>query len=61
MRNYDFSPIFDDMRLVTTHLKGLPYHTGSSSSLFGRSDGMNEHGLLSHSLHVVRRLEMNQV
>ncbi|MEH7697220.1 C45 family peptidase [Bacillus pumilus] len=45
LRNYDFSPIFDDMRLVTTHLKGLPYHTGSSLLLFGRSDGMNEHGL----------------
>ncbi|WP_144534142.1 C45 family autoproteolytic acyltransferase/hydolase [Bacillus pumilus] len=45
LRNYDFSPTFDDMRLVTTHVKGLPYHTGSSLLLFGRSDGMNEHGL----------------
>ncbi|MBD3859965.1 linear amide C-N hydrolase [Bacillus sp. 28A-2] len=45
LRNYDFSPIFDDMRLVTTHVKGLACHTGSSLLLFGRSDGMNEHGL----------------
>ncbi|MED1459380.1 C45 family peptidase [Bacillus safensis] len=45
LRNYDFSPIFDDMRLVTTHVKGSVYHTGSSLLLFSRSDGMNEHGL----------------
>ncbi|PCK23098.1 choloylglycine hydrolase [Bacillus pumilus] len=45
LRNYDFSPMFDDMRLVTTHMKGLAFHTGSSLLLFGRSDGMNEHGL----------------
>lgn len=45
LRNYDFSPIFDDMRLVSTHVEGLAVHTGSSLLLFGRSDGMNEHGL----------------
>ncbi len=45
LRNYDFSPIFDDMRLVTTHVKESACHTGSSLLLFGRSDGMNEHGL----------------
>lgn len=45
LRNYDFSPLFDDMRLVSTHVKGLAVHTGSSLILFGRSDGMNEHGL----------------
>ncbi|UJM28158.1 C45 family peptidase [Bacillus aerophilus] len=45
LRNYDFSPLFDDMRLVSTHVKGSAVHTGSSLILFGRSDGMNEHGL----------------
>ncbi|MGE6632058.1 C45 family autoproteolytic acyltransferase/hydolase [Bacillus sp. NPDC077027] len=45
MRNYDFSPVFDDMRLVSAHVEDQAVHTGSSILLFGRTDGMNEHGL----------------
>lgn len=44
-RNYDFSEKVDDMRLCSTHVKGKYAHTGFSISFFGRSEGMNEHGL----------------
>jgi len=45
LRNYDFSENMDDMRLCTTHVEGLYYHTGFSIGYFGRSEGINEHGL----------------
>lgn len=44
-RNYDFGETMDDMRLCSTFMKGRYAHIGFSSMLFGRLDGMNEHGL----------------
>lgn len=43
-RSYEWS-LEDDMRLCTTRIKGKAAHTGFSVFLFGRLDGMNEHGL----------------
>ncbi|WP_010503211.1 C45 family autoproteolytic acyltransferase/hydolase [Paenibacillus elgii] len=45
LRNYDLSPQLDDMRLCSTSVTGRYAHTGFSVCLFGRSEGMNEHGL----------------
>lgn len=45
LRNYDLSPELTDMRLCYTDIQGLYRHTGFSASLFGRTEGMNEHGL----------------
>ncbi len=44
-RTYDFSDAEDDLRLCTTHIDGMYRHIGFSSMLFGRCDGINEHGL----------------
>ncbi len=44
-RNYDFNPEMSDLRLVTVRIAGRPVHTGFSEVLFGRDDGINEHGL----------------
>lgn len=44
-RNYDFSPEAEEMRLVSTRIKGRYAHIGASIVQFGRGDGMNEHGL----------------
>ncbi|HEX2980263.1 MAG TPA: C45 family peptidase [Anaerolineaceae bacterium] len=44
-RNYEFGDQEDDMRLCTTRVQGKYAHLGFSSLLFGRNDGMNEHGL----------------
>lgn len=44
-RSYEFSHEMSDMRLVTTRLAGRPAHLGFSEVLFGRDDGLNEHGL----------------
>ncbi len=44
-RNYDFSEKMDDLRLCWTQPTGSYAHLGFSAQLFGRVDGMNEHGL----------------
>ncbi len=44
-RTYDYGDTDDDMRLCTTHIDGKYRHIGFSLLLFGRCDGMNEHGL----------------
>jgi predicted choloylglycine hydrolase len=44
-RSYEFSDTMDDLRLCTTHIKGKFAHIGFSTLLFGRTDGLNEHGL----------------
>ncbi|MGZ9584855.1 C45 family autoproteolytic acyltransferase/hydolase [Paenibacillus marinisediminis] len=45
LRTYDLAPHMDDMRLCSTRMTGAYTHTGFSIQLFGRSEGMNEHGL----------------
>jgi predicted choloylglycine hydrolase len=44
-QNTDFSPGDLDLRLCTTRVQGKPAHIGFSDMIFGRSVGMNEHGL----------------
>ncbi|WP_440954568.1 C45 family autoproteolytic acyltransferase/hydrolase [Methanosarcina sp. Mfa9] len=44
-RSYEFSDRIDDLRLCTTRIKGKADHIGFSTFFFGRSEGMNEHGL----------------
>lgn len=44
-RSYEWS-MDDEMRLCTTRVKGKAAHIGFSIFLFGRFDGMNEHGLV---------------
>ncbi len=44
-RSYDFGEKADDLRLCTTDIQGRYKHSGFSVMLFGRSEGMNEHGL----------------
>ncbi|GAB6458619.1 C45 family autoproteolytic acyltransferase/hydolase [Bacillus cereus] len=45
LRNYDLSPKIDDMRFCSTHVKGAYAHSGFSTQYFGRTEGVNEHGL----------------
>ncbi len=45
-RTFDFSDSSDDLRLCTTQIEGKYRHLGFSIMLFGRSEGMNEHGLI---------------
>lgn len=44
-RNYEFNDKLEEMTLSTTRIKGRYAHIGSSIMQFGRSDGINEHGL----------------
>jgi len=44
-RSYEWKPEEEDLRLCTTHVRGKARHLGFSLLLFGRMDGMNEHGL----------------
>lgn len=44
-RSYEFSHRMSDRRLATTRIEGHAAHLGFSEMLFGRDDGMNEHGL----------------
>ncbi|HGH7176300.1 TPA: C45 family autoproteolytic acyltransferase/hydrolase [Bacillus wiedmannii] len=45
LRNYDLSPKIDDMRFCSTHAEGTYAHSGFSTFYFGRTEGVNEHGL----------------
>ncbi|CAM4325123.1 MULTISPECIES: C45 family autoproteolytic acyltransferase/hydolase [Bacillus cereus group] len=45
LRNYDLSPKIDDMRFFSTHVEGTYAHSGFSTFYFGRTEGVNEHGL----------------
>ena len=42
---FDFNDKLEDIALFDTAINGKYRHTGSVSNLFGRSNGMNEHGL----------------
>lgn len=44
-RNYDFNDDMEEMCFAYTKIKGKYAHIGSTLNLFGRCDGMNEHGL----------------
>ncbi|MCB2362312.1 C45 family autoproteolytic acyltransferase/hydolase [Clostridium estertheticum] len=44
-RNYDFNDEMEEMCFAKTNVKGKYSHIGSLLNLFGRCDGMNEHGL----------------
>jgi len=44
-RNYDFNYKVEDYRLCTTKISGKFSHTGFSTMLFGRNDGLNDQGL----------------
>jgi predicted choloylglycine hydrolase len=46
-RNYDYDTTRDDCVLCTTRVKGKASHIGFTAFLFGRHDGMNEHGLVA--------------
>lgn len=46
VQNTDYSlPADLDLRLCTTRVRGKPAHIGFSDTIFGRSVGINEHGL----------------
>jgi predicted choloylglycine hydrolase len=44
-RSYEFNEAVDDKRFCTTSIDGKYTHMGFSTLFFGRTDGMNEHGL----------------
>lgn len=44
-RNYDFSDEMEEMCFAYTGITGKYRHISSTLNLFGRCDGMNEHGL----------------
>lgn len=44
-RNYDFNDEMEEMCFAYTNIKGKYKYIGSTLNLFGRSDGINEHGL----------------
>jgi predicted choloylglycine hydrolase len=44
-RSYEWIHTQEDLRLCTTRIKGKAKHTGFSIFLFGRADGINEHGI----------------
>ncbi len=45
-RNYEFSHKMDDLTFCKTKVTGKYSHLGSSIMNFGRSEGINEHGLM---------------
>lgn len=45
LRTYDLGENISDFRMCTTNMNNVFNHSGFSVNFFGRSDGMNEHGL----------------
>ena len=45
-RSYEWIHTDEDLKLITTRIKGKANHIGFSCLLFGRHDGLNEHGLV---------------
>jgi predicted choloylglycine hydrolase len=49
-RSYEWVHTEEDLKLITTRIKGKASHIGFSCSMHGRHDGLNEHGLyVGHS------------
>ncbi len=46
-RNYEWTHREEDLKLLTTRENGKANHIGFSCLLFGRYEGLNEHGLLA--------------
>lgn len=46
-RSYEWTHKEEDLKLFTTRIKGKASHIGFSCLLFGRYEGLNEHGLLA--------------
>ncbi len=44
-RSYEWTFAEEDLRLCTTRIRGKAKHIGFSTFLFGRADGLNEHGV----------------
>ncbi|UCE96590.1 MAG: hypothetical protein JSV51_03045 [Candidatus Bathyarchaeota archaeon] len=44
-RSYEWNFTEEDLRLCTTRIEGKAKHVGFSIFLFGRADGINEHGV----------------
>jgi len=44
-RSYEWAHTEEDLRLCTTRVMGKAKHIGFSTFLFGRADGLNEHGV----------------
>lgn len=44
-RSYEWNQTEEDLQLCTTRVKGKAKHIGFSIFLFGRADGLNEHGV----------------
>lgn len=44
-RSYEWTYTEDDLRLCTTRIEGKAKHIGFSTFIFGRADGINEHGV----------------
>jgi predicted choloylglycine hydrolase len=44
-RSYEWTHTEEDLRLCTTRVTGKAKHIGFSTFLFGRADGLNEHGV----------------
>lgn len=44
-RSYEWNQIEEDLQLCTTRVDGKAKHIGFSIFLFGRADGLNEHGV----------------
>ncbi len=44
-RSYEWTHAEEDLRLCTTRVKGKARHIGFSIFIFGRADGINEHGV----------------
>ncbi len=44
-RSYEWTYTEEDLRLCTTRIEGKAKHIGFSTFLFGRADGLNEHGV----------------
>lgn len=60
-RNYDYCPTESDLCLITSKVQGKFSHIGFSELGFGRTDGMNEHGLCISMSNAAPGLTSNSI